>query len=295
MLLSVPYNSQIIPKGTGLPSPLPRTPSPLELLHIDEEPGTAQPYLSALSNLANSSFHHPVVHPSVSVNSKLDTNVPLAGMSPYFKSPEPYFTMLRDMQKTGNIKESIDSEMLPNALNTAKKDSKSTLTSSRELEDVDKSLITDFSGINEALDKLLSFYPEAELVEHLDTKQHVLESKVASVEKPSVCFPTTELSSMQLETNEKQNIKQAAKPRGENSTELSSPKKMHEKAAQLTTQQQQEQGREMAVEQNKVNSCYKYHQTNVKAEEEKFDLPPVQILTVERISASRQAGRKLEC
>ncbi|XP_032899475.1 paxillin isoform X4 [Amblyraja radiata] len=288
MLLSVPYNSQIIPKGTGLPSPLPRTPSPLELLHIDEEPGTAQPYLSALSNLANSSLHHPVVHPSVNVNSKLDTNVPLAGMSPYFKSPEPYFTMHRDVQKTGNKKESIDSEMLSNALNTAKKDSKSTLTSSRELEDVDKSLITDFSGINEALDKLLSFYPEAELVEHLDTKQHVLESKVASVEKPSVCFPTTELSSLQLETNEKQNIKQAAKPRGENSTELSSPKKMHEKAAQLTTQQQQEQGREMAVEQNKVNSCYKYHQTNEKAEEEKFDLPPVQILTVERISASRQ-------
>ncbi|XP_069789820.1 uncharacterized protein [Narcine bancroftii] len=289
VLLSVPDNSQFIPNGTGLLSPLPRTPSPLELLHIDEEPSTSQACATALSNHAISSFHHTVVHPPVNVSSKLDTNVPLTAITHISESPEPHTTTLRDSQKTESKKECTESEMLPCSLKTTKRIYKSTLTSGSGQQEVNKSMIIDFDEMNEALNKLLSLYPEAVPEEDLGAKQQDLESTVVLKKKPLVRPAATELSSLEQEPKGK-SFYQWNITEGENSTVS-----LHEKAAQPTTHQQQKQSRETAVAQSDMKGCSEYHQSKEKVEEEKFGLLPVQTLAVERISASRQAGRKLEC
>ncbi|XP_072921426.1 uncharacterized protein [Hemitrygon akajei] len=290
VLLSVPSNTQFISNGTALPSPLSRTPSPLELLRIDEEPSTSQLYANTLSNHATSSLHHLVVHPSVDVNTKLDINVPPAVMLPILESPEPYTARLGDLQKTGSEKKSTENEILSCSSNTTKNISKSTLSSGSGQQEVDKSLIADFAEMNEALEKLLSLYPEAMPEDHLETKQQILDSTVMSVEKPLECPSATEFSSSELTRDGKLLYQQkfAAKFEGENSTELSSPNKMYEKPAEPMAQQHQKQGRELAVEQNNVNGCSEYLHPNEKRQKEKFDLPPVQIPPVERVSASRQ-------
>ncbi|XP_062890527.1 paxillin a isoform X2 [Mobula hypostoma] len=290
VLLSVPNNTQFISNGTALPSRLARTPSPLELLRIDEEPSTSQLYANALSNRATASRQHLVVHPSVGVNTKLDINVPPAVMLPILESPEPHTPILRDLQKTGSEKESTESEMLSCSSNTTKNISKSTLSSGSGQQEVDKSLIADFAEMNEALEKLLSLYPEAVPEDHLETKQQILESTVVSVKKPLACLSAAEFSSLEPARDGKLLYQQklAAKFEGENSTGLSSPNKMHEKPAEPMAQQHQKQGREMAVEQNNVNGCSEHLRPNEKRQKEKFDLPAVQIPLVERISASRQ-------
>ncbi|XP_067861676.1 paxillin-like isoform X3 [Heptranchias perlo] len=312
VLLPMPCNSQFVLNSTGLPSPLSRTPSPLELLHIDEEPSPLHPSATTLPNPPTPSLDHPVLHSSVffastssnaDANSKLDTDVSLSVMPSVSEPPVPHTTILRNVQIVGSeektqnrliiakVKDEIMSSSLI-ATETEKPVSKLALTSENGQQEVATSLITDFAEMNEALDKLLSLYPEAVPEVHVETKQDVLEATVVSVERPLVCHDTMEPSSLNMEVSRKlqyqQSIAQGAKPGGEDSTKLLNVSKSYEKPVQQAAQQQQKQRRDMELEQSEMNDCSPHHQPDERMQEEQFDLPPVQMLTVERISASRQ-------
>ncbi|XP_078410048.1 uncharacterized protein LOC144687594 isoform X2 [Cetorhinus maximus] len=313
--LPMPCNSLFI---LGLPLPLSRTPSPLELLHIDEEPISLHSTASTLPNPVTQLLDHPDVQSSVSfastspnadASSELDTDVSLSVMPTISEPPESYKTTLRDVQIVGSEKEpgnqfiitEVKNEVTSNPLNATETEtsvSKPALTSGTGQQEIATSLITDFTEMNEALDKLLSLYPEAVPEKHVEAKQEVLEAKVVSVDRVSLCPDTMELSTLNMEVSERpqyqQSIANGAKPGGEDSTKLLSVIKSYEKHVQQAAHQQPKQ-REMDLEQNGTNHCSPHHQPNEGVQEEQFELPPVQTLTVERISASSQAGRKFEC
>uniref|UniRef100_UPI00398EE426 paxillin-like isoform X7 n=1 Tax=Pristiophorus japonicus TaxID=55135 RepID=UPI00398EE426 len=310
VLLPMLRNSQFMLNGTDLPSPLPRTPSPLELLHIDEEPSPLHPSATTLPNPPTPSHDHPVLHSSVffastssNANSKLDTDVFPSVMPPISIPPVPRTTTLKDVQIVGSDKKywnqfiitEVKGEIMSSSLNGTEAErpmSKQTLTSGTGQQESATSLITDFAEMNEALDKLLSLYPEAMPEEHVRSKQEVLEATVVSVERPLVCFGTMELSSLNMEANGKpqyqQSITQGAKPGGEDSTKLLGVSKSCERPILQATLQQQKPRKEMELEQSDANYCSPHHQPSEKMQDEQFDLPPVQILSVERISTSRQ-------
>ncbi|XP_072354125.1 paxillin-like isoform X7 [Scyliorhinus torazame] len=305
-------NSQFILNSTGLPSPLSRTPSPLELLHIDEEPIALHSSASTLPNPAIPLRGHPLVQsfvfftstsPNPDADSELDTDVSLSVIPPFSEPPESHKTTVRDIQIVGSetkpgyqfIITDVKDEVLSNSLNATETErpvSKPALTLGTEQQEIDMTLITDFAEMNEALDKLLSLYPEAMPEEHVKTKQEVLEAKVVSVDKGPLCPDTLKLSTLNMEWSGRpqryqQSIADRAKAGDGNSTELLSVNKSCEKPVLQAAQQQPKQ-REMELEQSGMNHCSLHHRPNERVCEERLDLPPVQILSVERISASSQ-------
>ncbi|XP_038648735.1 paxillin a isoform X9 [Scyliorhinus canicula] len=205
-------NSQFMLNGAGLPSPLSRTPSPLELLHIDEEPIALHSFASTLPNPAIPLRGHPPVQsivffastsPNPDADSELDTDVSLSVISPFSEPPESHKATVRDIQIVGSeIITDVKDEVLSNSLNATENErpvSKPALTMGTEQQEIDMTLITDFAEMNEALDKLLSLYPEAVPEEHVETKQEVLEAKVVSVERVPLCPDTLKLSTLNME------------------------------------------------------------------------------------------------
>ncbi|XP_043571975.1 paxillin-like isoform X8 [Chiloscyllium plagiosum] len=316
VLMSMSCNSQFMLNNTALPSPLSRTPSPLELLHIDEDLSTLHPSASTLPNPTTSLLNHLDLQPSVfcSVSSpnadavsEPGTDVSLSVMPLISESSESRKTSLRDMKivetekkpgsqmNTTEVKERVRSSS-SNVAETERPVSK-LLTSSTVQQEIAPSLINDFGEMNEAIDKLLALYPEVVSEQHVETNQEVLEAKVVSVERASVCPNTMELSTLNMEVTSKpqyqHSIADRSKLGGKDSTKLLSINKSYEKSVLQAAQQQPKQ-REMELERSGVYHCSPHLRSNESAQEKQFDLPPVQILTVERISASSQMKSLIE-
>ncbi|XP_072443248.1 uncharacterized protein [Chiloscyllium punctatum] len=316
VLMSMSCNSQFMLNNTALPSPLSRTPSPLELLHIDEDLSTLHPSASTLPNPTTSLLNHLDLQPSVfcSVSSpnadavsEPGTDVSLSVMPPISESSESHKTSLRDMKivetekkpgsqmNTAEVKEKVRSSS-SNVAETERPVSK-LLTSSSGQQEIAPSLISDFGEMNEAIDKLLALYPEVVSEQRVETNQEVLEAKVVSVERALVCPNTMELSTLNMEVTSKpqyqQSIADRSKLGGKDSTKLLSINKSYEKSVLQAAQQQPKQ-REMELERSGVYHCSPHLRSNESAQEKQFDLPPVQILTVERISASSQMKSLIE-
>ncbi|XP_078083012.1 paxillin a isoform X2 [Mustelus asterias] len=314
--LPMPCNSRLMLNGTGLPSPISRTPSPLELLHIDEEAIPLQSSASTLPNPATPLHDHPEVQSSISfastspntvAESQLDTDVSLSVLPPISEPPKPHKTALRDVQivgsenKPGNqfVITEVKYEVIPNSLNVTATESpvsKPALTAGTgQQETTATTLLTDFAEMNEALDKLLSLYPEAVQEEQVETKQEVPEAKVVSVDRASGCPDTMEFSTLNMEMNGRPHsyqpsIADGTKPRGE---KLLNVNKSDEKPMQQAAQQQLKQ-KEMELEQSGLNHFSLHHRPIEEVQEERFDLQPVQILSVERVSASSQMKSLIE-
>ncbi|XP_059511118.1 paxillin-like isoform X5 [Stegostoma tigrinum] len=312
VLLPISCSSQFMLKDTALSSPLARTPSPLELLHIEElnvshlsASTLPHPTNSLLNRLElQSSDFRAVSSPNADAVSEPGIDVSASVMQPISESLRTTLRNTRIVEtekKHGSqfnapeVKEQVRSSP-SNAAEIERPVSKP-LTSGSGQEEVATSLFGDFAEMNEAIDKLLALYPEAVQAQHVETKQEVLEAKVVLVDRASICSDTKELSTLNTEPIGKplyqQGIADRPKLGGKDSTKLLSINKPCEKAVQQAVQQQPKQ-REMELEQSGMNHCSSHLRSNESAQKKQFDLPPVQMLTVERISTSSQMKSLIE-
>ncbi|XP_042193200.1 uncharacterized protein DDB_G0284459 isoform X1 [Callorhinchus milii] len=304
---SVPHDSQSLFSDGHLASPVPRTPSPLELLHIDEEPGTFlpsiilphassplfvhEPHSSVFVASVSSSQHvdsilSPVAEESSCVRTNVSLSVTPSKVEP-LENEQNRQSQLLIAEDQGNA---IPSSLTATNTKWLVSETALALESGPQVEST--SLVTDFDEVNEAIDQLLILYPDSMQHVHMESKREVWEEEVVAMERQILCSDTRELplSNQELRGNSQnqESLAKEALSGAEVSANLPSERRMSKLSEQQATQEQQELGKQMGVSQGEVKNCSPHPELHEKVQGEKFDLPPVQTPVVERISASRQ-------